>query len=38
MKPSYHYITVSKPLEDLKEKGFTYDYNIYQNDIKKKSY
>lgn len=34
MKPSYHYTTVLEALEDLKEKGFTYDYNIHQNDIK----
>ena len=34
MKPSYHYTTVLEALEDLKEKGFTYDFNIHPNDIK----
>lgn len=24
----YHYATVSKALEELKEKGFTYDFNL----------
>ena len=34
MKPTYHYTTVIEALEDLKEKGFTYDFNIHQDDIK----
>jgi len=33
MKPTYHYTTVLEALEDLKEKGFTYDFNIHQEDI-----
>lgn len=34
MKPTYHYTTVLEALEDLKSKGFTYDFNINQDDIK----
>lgn len=34
MKPTYHYTTVLEALKDLKEKGFTYDFNIHQDDIK----
>ena len=34
MKPSYHYTTVLEALEDVKEKSFTYDFNIHQEDIK----
>ncbi len=33
MKPIYHYSTVSEALDELKELGFTYDYNINQEDI-----
>lgn len=36
MKPIYHYSTVSEALDELKELGFTYDYNINQEDIIKK--
>jgi hypothetical protein len=36
MKPIYHYATVSEALNQLNELGFTYDYNIHQNDIIKK--
>ena len=35
MKPTYHYTTVSEALDDLKEKGFTYDFNIHEQDIEK---
>jgi len=31
----YHYATVSKALEELKEKGFTIDYNLEEERIKK---
>ena len=34
MKPIYHYTTVIEALEDLKGKGFTYDFNIHNDDIK----
>jgi hypothetical protein len=34
MKPTYHYTTVLEALNDLKEMGFTYDFNINQKDIK----
>ena len=36
MKPIYHYSTVSEALDELNELGFTYDYNINQEDIIKK--
>ena len=29
----YHYATVSKALDELKEKGFTVDFNIQENRI-----
>jgi len=35
MKPMYHYATVSEALDDLNEQGFTYDFNIHEEDIKK---
>ena len=35
MKHNYHYATVSKALEELKEKGFTYDFNLHEEDIVK---
>ncbi|CAH0335446.1 hypothetical protein FVB9288_01090 [Flavobacterium sp. CECT 9288] len=33
MSKMYHYASVSKALEDLKEKGFTVDFNIYDQDL-----
>lgn len=30
----YHYATVSKALEELKEKGFTVDFNLQEDRIK----
>lgn len=35
MTKMYHYTTVSKALDQLHEKGFTYDYNIHEADIVK---
>jgi hypothetical protein len=35
MKKMYHYATVSKALDDLHEKGFTYDFNLHEQDIVK---
>ncbi len=29
----YHYATVSKALDDLHEKGYTFDFNIHEQDI-----
>lgn len=29
----YHYATVSKALQELKEKGFTVDFNLQENRI-----
>lgn len=29
----YHYATVSKALDQLNEKGFTYDFNLHETDI-----
>ena len=31
----YHYATVSKALDELNEKGFTYDFNLHEDDIAK---
>jgi hypothetical protein len=31
----YHYATVSKALDELNENGFTYDFNLHEQDIKK---
>lgn len=31
----YHYATVSKALDELNEKGFTYDFNLHEEDIAK---
>jgi ABC-type phosphate transport system substrate-binding protein len=31
----YHYATVSKALDELNEKGFTYDFNLHEEDIVK---
>ena len=33
MKPIYHYSTVSEALDNLNEMGFTYDFNIHDEDI-----
>ncbi len=33
MSKMYHYASVSKALEDLKEKGFTVDFNINDQDL-----
>ncbi len=35
MKPTYHYAPVSEALNILREKGFTYDFNLHENDIVK---
>jgi len=35
MKNIYHYDSVSKALDDLNEKGFTYDFNLHEEDIAK---
>jgi hypothetical protein len=35
MAKMYHYSTVSKALDDLNEKGFTYDFNLHEADIVK---
>lgn len=34
MKPTYHYTTVLEALDDLKEKGFHHDFNLYHEAIK----
>ncbi|MFL9838764.1 hypothetical protein ABS768_14740 [Flavobacterium sp. ST-75] len=31
MKPVYHYATVLKAIEELREKGFTEDFNLHEN-------
>ena len=33
MKKTYHYASVSKALDELKKKGFTYDFNIHDEEI-----
>ncbi|WP_367753208.1 hypothetical protein [Flavobacterium sp. WC2430] len=35
MKNIYHYASVSKALNELNEKGFTYDFNIHEQEIVK---
>lgn len=35
MKRIYHYATVAEALDDLNENGFTYDFNLHEEDIKK---
>ncbi|MCW2120837.1 hypothetical protein [Flavobacterium sp. 7A] len=35
MTKMYHYSSVAKALDELHEKGFTYDYNIHEADIVK---
>jgi hypothetical protein len=34
----YHYATVSKALDELNENGFTYDFNLHEQDIAKPKY
>ena len=33
MEPTYHYTTVLEALNDLKEKGFTLDFNLHKEKI-----
>lgn len=33
MKNIYHYASVSKALEELKQKGFSYDFNLHEDHI-----
>ncbi len=33
MEPTYHYTTVLEALNDLKEKGFTLDFNLHKERI-----
>ena len=35
MKKMYHYATVSEALDELNENGFTVDFNLHEDDIKK---
>jgi hypothetical protein len=35
MKNIYHYASVSKALDELNELGFTYDFNLHEEDISK---
>jgi len=35
MKPTYHYATVLEALEELNKKGFTLDFNLQDENIKK---
>ncbi|MFT5715814.1 MAG: hypothetical protein ACI9WT_002402 [Flavobacterium sp.] len=35
MKNIYHYASVSKALDELNEDGFTYDFNLHEEDISK---
>lgn len=35
MSERYHYATVSEALDELNEKGFTYDFNLHEADIVK---
>jgi hypothetical protein len=35
MKSIYHYATVSMALDELNEQGFTYDFNLHEEDISK---
>ena len=37
MKPNYHYSTVSEALDNLTKMGFTYDFNIHDDEIIKTS-
>lgn len=33
MKPNYHYSTVSEALDNLTEMGYSYDFNIHDDEI-----
>ena len=35
MKPTYHYSTVTEALSELNKKGFTHDFNLQDENIKK---
>ncbi|WP_418262959.1 hypothetical protein [Flavobacterium faecale] len=35
MTKMYHYTSVAKALDQLNEKGFTYDFNLHEDDIVK---
>jgi len=35
VKNTYHYASVSEALDDLNELGFTYDFNLHNQDISK---
>lgn len=35
MKNNYHYASVSDALDELNENGFTYDFNLHEDDIEK---
>lgn len=35
MSHMYHYATVSEALDDLNEKGYTFDFNLHDEDIVK---
>ena len=38
MTRMYHYSTVSEALDELNEKGFTFDFNLHEDDIKENPY
>ena len=33
MRPTYHYATVAKAIDELRAKGFTQDFNLHENCI-----
>jgi hypothetical protein len=35
MKPIYHYATVVEALDELNKNGFTHDFNLHDENIKK---
>jgi len=35
MKPIYHYATVAEALDELNKNGFTHDFNLHDENIKK---
>ncbi|MBG6111284.1 hypothetical protein H4V97_000390 [Flavobacterium sp. CG_23.5] len=35
MKNNYHYASVAEALDELNENGFTYDFNLHEDDIEK---